>query len=76
MPSRTIKRNLINGHIETIGNVKTEGQGLMFHNEAHPIENDVVIPSQINPTKYNPNENININKFFLKLRPKSYISFD
>jgi hypothetical protein len=31
LPSRTIKRNLIKGHSETIGNLRTEGYGLMLN---------------------------------------------
>jgi hypothetical protein len=73
VPSRTIKRNLIKGHVETIGNLRTEGHGLMLNDPAQPTK---TISEHTNAVKSSLNINPDINKFFLKIRPKPYISFD
>ena len=79
-----IKQNLIKGHvetIETIGNLRTEGHGLMLNDPAQPIK---TISEHTNNTSIigslsaNPitTKNSEMNKFCLKIRPKASISFN
>jgi hypothetical protein len=76
MPARTIKRNLTKGHAEIIGNLRTEGHGLMSNDPSQQTinSNSVKAPTMIGSSITNKNNDIN--KFFLKIHPKSYISFD
>jgi hypothetical protein len=78
MPARTIKRNLTKGHVEIIGNLRTEGHGLMTNDPSQNTisSNAVRVPISIGTSITNTNKNNDINKFFLKIHPKSYISFD
>jgi len=69
MPSRTIKRNLLNRRSETIGHFRTEGQGLI------PTAPPHIKPISIIPNQTNHINSTDINKF-LKVKPKNYISFD
>jgi hypothetical protein len=67
---RVIKRNLTNGHVETIGNKRTEGHGLI-----PPIHPNIQSTSILTPNQSNQIKSIENNKFF-KMKPKAYISFD
>ena len=62
MPSRTIQRSLTNGRVETIGNKKTEGHGILLPENKEITNND---------TKSSENR-----KYLKILEPKQYISFD
>ena len=61
MPSRTIQRSLTNGRVETIGNKKTEGHGILPEQKEIP-NNDIKSSEK--------------RKYLKILKPKQYISFD
>jgi hypothetical protein len=68
---RVIKRNLTNGHVETIGNKRTEGHGLIPPTNPNIQPTSILTPNNIS----NQIKSIENNKF-LKIKPKPYISFD
>jgi hypothetical protein len=75
MPGRAIKKDMVNGKTQIIGNKRTEGHGLI---PTGPNNNDIVhtVHPPITTTMSNNVSNNNASKFLKVLKPKSYINFD
>jgi len=69
MPNRAISRNIINGRSKILGHVKTEGHGLIEPNQTTSRDSESIVSKPIIGGSIN-------DKKFLKVKPKSYISFD
>jgi hypothetical protein len=75
-PGRAIKRTLISGRSEIIGNHRTEGHGIMSEANFKPAET----PSTNNKSNQEPTLSSLLDhkqlKFLKSLKARPYISFD